>query len=149
MKAEKGVLNSRQWRLYEYLKQHANEWMTQEDLFMRIPAEDYPIQIANQDMPWHDQSARMMITNDIRAINSSDVIQKIIISGKRGVKIATTEEFDESFKARTAALKRAIGRQYKLHKKAELNNQTRITFGSGRSYIEAFMPDTAEDTPQG
>jgi hypothetical protein len=133
-------LNTRQWNLYNFLKEHADKWLTQEEIFYEIPADAYPVQTSDMDMPWHDQSARMMITNDIRAINSSDVIQKIIISGKRGVKIATAEEFDENFKARTAALKAAIGRQYKLHKKAELNNQTRVVFGSGRSYVEAFMP---------
>jgi hypothetical protein len=140
------ALNSRQWRLYGYLKDHHQEYVTQEKIYFDLNI--YP-EMFNEANPFHDSAARLQITNDIRAINKSDVIQKIIISNSNGVKIATPEEFDQSFLARTCALKAAIGRQYKLHKKAELNNQTRITFGSGRSYVEAFMPDTAEDAPQG
>jgi len=82
--------------------------------------------------------ARMHITNDIRAIKNSDVIQKIVISTTKGVKIANAEEFDEWFKRKAISLKKQMKLLYKQLKKAQLNNQTRIVYNSERDFIEAF-----------
>jgi hypothetical protein len=58
------------------------------------------------------------------------------------VKIATADEFDEYFEKKSASLKRQFKLLYKQLKKAQMNDQTRITFGSERNYIEAFINET-------
>jgi hypothetical protein len=88
--------------------------------------------------------ARLNITNDIRAIKKSEVIQKIVISNAKGVKIANVEEFDEWFKRKAISLKKQMGLLYKQLKKAQLNNQTRIVYNSERDFIEAFKEEVKE-----
>lgn len=133
-------LTPRQWTLYNLLKTK-KDWVKQAKLQSDLPNE-YPLIYEDKDMPFHDTSARLLITNDIRAIKKSDVIQKIIISNAKGIKIATADEFDEYFEKKSASLKRQFKLLYKQLKKAQMNEQTRITFGSERNYIEAFINET-------
>jgi hypothetical protein len=133
-------LTSRQWTLYNLLKTK-KDWVKQAKIQSDLP-NDYPLIYEDRDMPFHDTSARQSITKDIRAIKDSDVIQKIILSNAKGVKIATAEEFDEYFERKSASLKRQFKLLYKQLKKAQMNEQTRITFGSERNYIEAFINET-------
>ena len=133
-------LTSRQWTLYNLLKTK-KDWVKQAKIQSDLP-NDYPLIYEDKDMPFHDTSARQSITKDIRAIKNSDVIQKIILSKSSGIKIATAEEFDEYFERKSASLKRQFKLLYKQLKKAQMNEQTRITFGSERNYIEAFINET-------
>lgn len=136
-------LTSRQWALYGYLKANKDTYKTQAQIQIAL-SDHYPRLYADQYVPFHDTAVRMEITHDIRELNKSDIIQKIIISNKNGVKIATQEEFDQSFNSRMASLKTAIGREYKKLKKAQKDGQTRIVFKSERDVIESFYPDTPE-----
>lgn len=133
-------LTSRQWTLYNLLKTK-KDWVKQAKIQSDLPNE-YPLIYEDKDMPFHDTSARQSITKDIRAIKNSDVIQKIILSKSSGIKIATAEEFDEYFERKSASLKRQFKLLYKQLKKAQMNEQTRIKFGSERNYIEAFINET-------
>ena len=133
-------LTPRQWNLYNLIKTK-KDWVKQAKLQSDLP-NDYPLIYEDKDMPFHDTSARQSITKDIRAIKNSDVIQKIILSNAKGVKIATADEFDEYFEKKSASLKRQFKLLYKQLKKAQMNDQTRITFGSERNYIEAFINET-------
>jgi len=129
---KKSELTPRQWHLYEFLKQQT-DWVKQEHISSSLPD-----LYGTDDTPFHDTMARLNITNDIRAIKKSEVIQKIVISNAKGVKIANVEEFDEWFKRKAISLKKQMGLLYKQLKKAQLNNQTRIVFNSERDFIEAF-----------
>lgn len=133
-------LTPRQWNLYNLLKTK-KDWVKQAKIQSDLP-NDYPLIYEDKDMPFHDTSARQSITKDIRAIKNSDVIQKIILSKSSGIKIATADEFDEYFERKSASLKRQFKLLYKQLKKAQMNEQTRITFGSERNYIEAFINET-------
>jgi len=125
-------LTPRQWKLYEFLKSQ-EDWVKQE-----LISSSLPDLYGTDETPFHDTMARMHITNDIRAIKNSDVIQKIVISTTKGVKIANAEEFDEWFKRKAISLKKQMKLLYKQLKKAQLNNQTRIVYNSERDFIEAF-----------
>ena len=125
-------LTPRQWKLYEFLKSQ-EDWVKQE-----LISSSLPDLYGTDETPFHDTMARMHITNDIRAIKKSDVIQKIVISNAKGVKIANAEEFDEWFKRKAISLKKQMKLLYKQLKKAQLNNQTRIVYNSERDFIEAF-----------
>ena len=125
-------LTSRQWKLYNFLKEQ-DDWVKQERISSSLPD-----LYGTDETPFHDTIARINITNDIRAIKKSDVIQKIVISSAKGVKIATQYDFGIYFDHKLKALKKQIKLLYKQLKKAQLNNQTRIVFNSERDFIEAF-----------
>jgi len=129
---KKSELTPRQWVLYEFLKSQ-NDWVKQKHISSSLPD-----LYGTDETPFHDTIARINITNDIRAIKKSEVIQKIVISNAKGVKIANVEEFDEWFKRKAISLKKQMGLLYKQLKKAQLNNQTRIVYNSERDFIEAF-----------
>ena len=126
-------LTPRQWHLYEFLKQQT-DWVKQKHISSSLP--EYSV--AEKDTPFHDTMARLNITNDIRAIKNSDVIQKIIISSSKGVKIANEDDFGIYFDRKLKALKKQMKLLYKQLKKAQLNNQTRIVYNLERDFIEAF-----------
>lgn len=125
-------LTPRQWKLYNFLKEQ-EDWVKQERISSSLPD-----LYGTSGTPFHDTIARINITNDIRAIKKSDVIQKIVISSAKGVKIATQDDFGIYFDHKLKALKKQIKLLYKQLKKAQLNNQTRIVFNSERDFIEAF-----------
>ena len=80
------------------------------------------------------------MTKDIRAINDSSVIQKVIISNpSRGVKIATEEEWQECIKREYISVFKRLKRIRNKERKGALNNQTRLVFKSERDTIEAFL----------
>lgn len=126
-------LTTRQWKLYEFLKSQ-EDWVKQEHISSSLP--EYSV--TEKDTPFHDTMARLNITNDIRAIKKSDIIQKIVISTTKGVKIATQHDFGIYFDHKLKALKKQMKLLYKQLKKAQLNNQTRIVYNSERDFIEAF-----------
>jgi hypothetical protein len=126
-------LTTRQWKLYNFLKEQ-EDWVKQEHISSSLP--EYSV--TEKDTPFHDTMARLNITNDIRAIKNSDVIQKIVISSSKGVKIATQDDFGIYFDHKLKALKKQMKLLYKQLKKAQLNNQTRIVYNSERDFIEAF-----------
>jgi hypothetical protein len=135
---KKSELTPRQWVLYEFLKSQ-NDWVKQKHISSSLPD-----LYGTDETPFHDTMARINITNDIRAIKKSEVIQKIVISNAKGVKIANAKEFDEWFKRKAISLKKQMGLLYKQLKKAQLNNQTRIVYNSERDFIEAFKEEVKE-----
>ena len=132
-------LTPRQWHLYEFLKQQ-NDWVKQEHISSSLP--EYSA--TEKDTPFHDTMARINITNDIRAIKKSDIIQKIVISSSKGVKIANEDDFGIYFDRKLINLKSQMKLLYKQLKKAQLNNQTRIVYNSERDFIEAFKGEVKE-----
>lgn len=131
----KSELNARQWALYNLLKNNPDKYFTQMELAYGL-REYYDTSFYNDQ--FHDSATRQLITKDIRTINKSDVIQKIIISTPNGVKIASSEEFAKYINAEFAAIFRKLERTRQKAKKAGLDGQMRIVLGSERDTIEAF-----------
>lgn len=134
----KSELNARQWAVYNLLKNNPDRYMTQQEIAYTLcdyfSEEDYGC----ADVPFHDSNARHMLTADIRKINESDVIQKIVISNSKGVKIASSAEFEQYINAEFAAIFRKLARTRQKAKKAGLDGQMRIVLGNERDTIEAF-----------
>ncbi len=124
-------MNTRQWNLYKYLKKQT-DFVKREDIARDLGLWD-------SDAPFQLSSVRREMTDDIKTINESDTIQKIIISTGQGIKIATSEEFDKFIRAEFGQIFRKLKRARKLVKKAGLHNQKRIVFNNEREFIEAFM----------
>jgi hypothetical protein len=109
--------------------------MTQLDI-VYILREHYGTAFA--DAHFHDSTARHLLTKDIRSINDSATIQKIIISNRNGVKIASSKEFEQYINAEFAAIFRKLARTRQKAKKAGLDGQMRLVLGNERDTIEAF-----------
>ena len=131
----KSELNPRQWAVYNLLKNNPDKYLTQMSIVYALH-EYYDTSFYNDQ--FHDSAARHMLTSDIRAINQSEAIQKIIISNSKGVKIANSEEFAKYINAEFAAIFRKLERTRQKAKKAGLDGQMRIVLGSERDTIEAF-----------
>ena len=132
-------LNKRQWRLYAYLKSRGDVWTPQIDIAMDLVSEIAEYNFNTRDN-FHDTQARHIMTADIRALNESAVIQKVIISSWKGVKIANKEEFDRYIRKEIMSSVRRLMRAKLKAKKGNLDGQTRITFGEyERDTIKAFI----------
>lgn len=129
-------LNPRQWALYNYLKERGDQWTFQEDIAYALPQWYCPAE--NGD--FHNTRERHRMTNDIRIINESNVIQKVIISNpKCGVKIATEAEWQAAISREYASVFKKLKRIRQKERKGRMDGQTRLTFKSERDVIEAFL----------
>lgn len=135
-------LTPRQWRLYNFLKER-DEWTTQFDI-ARTLCDCYPFNKEDELTPFHDTPARQNITDDIRAINDCAVIQKIILSSAKGVKLATEAEAERFINSRYASIIRQLERVRKIERKAGLDGQMRLVFGGEREIVQAFTDSNAE-----
>lgn len=133
----KSELNSRQWALYNLLKSNGDTWATQRDIACELP--EYNYDASEDHKKFHDNPVRMQMTADIRKINDSSVIQKIIISGPKGIKLANKEEFDRYIRKEIMAAVRRLMRAKRKAAKGNRDGQMRIVFGSERNTIEAFI----------
>lgn len=131
-------LHNRQWGLYNYLKNNADRWVTQKEIALALPS-IYPCTVEEMQ-DFHNCTARHCITNDIRTLNASGMIQKIILSGARGVKIANEQEFDAYIGKMINAAVRRLQRVKNLAEKGNRDGQYKITLGEyERGVVEAFI----------
>jgi len=132
MKFKKELI-SRQWRLYDYLKEqddykHLKEIVEETGLYGELPETDI-----------NNSAAIRTLKKDIRKLRESGVIQTVIFScTSRGVKIATKEEYEEYSKSVWAAINRRAKLQALQDKKAGLDGQYRLVFNQEKPIIEAF-----------
>lgn len=133
-------LNARQWELYNYLKERGDEWTMQYVVAAYVCQRSDGEYYGDWDNPskFHDTHARHLMTDDIRAINASDVVQKIVISSSKGIKLASKEDFARYLKNQYAALWRKKKRIDKIAKKGLTDGQIRLIFGAEREIIHAF-----------
>lgn len=132
-------LNSRQWALYNFLKNNPDKYIKQIDVVYSL--KDY-YSFTGNDAKFHDSAVRKQLTKDIRAINDSPVIQKIIISNTNGVKLASRAEFEKYINAEYAMIFRRYKRAKQKARKAGLDGQMRFAIGQERNTIEAFVDGT-------
>ena len=78
----------RQQALYEYLLRRGDKWTSMEQTTDSINA--YP---AFFTTVYHNSNTRRLLTRDIEAINNSSAYEKVIVSGSKGIKLATEKEF--------------------------------------------------------
>lgn len=134
----KSELNSRQWAVYNYLKSMNDTWTTSYNVVKALNMLDGYYE--EPDLKnFHDSPARHALTNDIRAINKSNVIQKIVLSTPKGLKLASESDFDVYIRSQYAALWRRKERLDKIAKKGGKDGQMRIVLGSERDTVKAFI----------
>lgn len=141
------------WQIYNILKTQ-NDWITQKELCLKILYDnrfatvqkqlEYELikMMSNED--FHNTKWRHIITKSIRELNSSSVIQKIILSTGKGIKIANREEYEHFIGRKIMSAVRHLQRVKKLADKASKDGQMRIVFNRERDTIEAFVKNFEE-----
>ena len=82
---------------------------------------------------------------DVRAINDSDVIQKIIVSDSTGYKIGNEKQVLDYLEKRFNRDFKSLKLNWKLTRKVRMDKQMRLVFGSERDTIETFIKNKLEN----
>ncbi len=130
------MLTERQQVLYQYLIDKGDKWTLQFQICWDLQSW-YGIAV-NYDL-FHDSQARHRLTTDIRAINESTEAEKIILSGLRGCKIATKEEFERHIRKEISANIRRLLRAKRKLQKGNLDGQMKFTTNEEQEMIKAFL----------
>lgn len=121
------------------MKECGDEWSTQRNVAVDLVGyygEDGEFLDTEN---FHDSPARMLMTADIRAINDSSVIQKVIISSPKGIKLANKEEFDRYIRKEIMSAVRRLMRAKRKAEKGNRDGQMRLVFNSERDTVKAFI----------
>lgn len=116
--------------LYRFLLSRGDQWTRMEQATDSVSL--YPAYFRTV---YHNSAARRLLTSDIEAINASESFQKIIVSGSRGIKLATEEDFDKFLHAEFREIFRKLKRVRRIAKKGSRNQQLDL---EGR-IAEAFL----------
>lgn len=127
-------MNNRQKSLYECLNRQL--WYVSQTQIGRELLTDYDDLDCND---YHNSYARQLLTKDIRAINNDTTAEKIIISSRNGIKLATKEEAIKFIENQYKAVFRKLKRIRKLEKKANLNGQFKIIADENGDFVSAFI----------
>jgi len=120
----------RQDELYSFLRKRGDRWTSMEECTDSVPL--YPAYFRGN---YHNSSARRMLTRDIETINGSQRYQKIIVSGSRGIKLATESEFERFARAELREVFRKLKRVRKILSKGSRHLQQTIE----GEIVEAFL----------
>lgn len=133
----KSKLTTRQWKLYQTLKISKDYWITQKILYGFVKKFYSPWRKKGD---FHNSKARIEMTRDIAVINNDPTIQKIILSGRRGIKIANRDEYKEWSTLKWMAVSRLIKKLKNKDEKARLDGQMKLIFkpSEERDYYETF-----------
>jgi hypothetical protein len=121
--------------LYNTLLNLGDKWMMQEDL-LELMQDYYPNALC-KDM--HNSTARRMLSADIQAINSNSDYDKLILSGSKGIKLATHDECVKYFKNQYRAIFAKLKRTRVIQRKAASDGQFLLIEGLPiDSFINSF-----------
>ena len=88
MKYSQDENKARQEALYRFLLSRGDQWTSMEQATDAVAL--YPTFYRGT---YHNSRARRMLTSDIERINGRNCFDKIIVSGSRGIKLATEKDF--------------------------------------------------------
>ena len=110
-------MKKRQNALYEFLMD-AGEWVNQEIVAYEL----FEYYGYLGDGNFNNSRARRIMTADIQAINEDLNVEKIIIQGNKGIKIASQEEFNRYISSQYASVFRKLKRIRIKEQKAKKHN---------------------------
>ena len=87
---------------------------------------------------FHNTAERIMMTNDIRAINDSQEFDGIILSNKNGVKLASTNDIESSLKSEYIDVLKALKRVRRKLMKYNLDGQAFLTDELTEDFKDVF-----------
>lgn len=109
---------ARQEALYRFLLGRGDAWTIMEQATDSV--KEYPAFFTGN---YHNSRARRLLTADIEAINGRDDFDKIIVSGNRGIKLATERDFERFLSAELREVFAKLKRVRRLVKKGSRNQQ--------------------------
>lgn len=130
-------MNERQCKLYQTLEEiskTSQKWVAKEEI-CELLSTYYPRHIENNSE--HNSSAYAKIRIDVREINKSDEVEKVIVSNKKGYKIATKEEAAKYIEKRFRRDLKALKLDWHLKKKCNLDGQLNIDLHEVKAYVES------------
>lgn len=130
-------MNTRQWLLYDLLKE-TKDYLSQQEIYNRLLF----YYEWNGKTDFHGSVGRQ-ISADIQAINLEPTIQKIILTTSAGHKLATAHEYKMYSLAKWRELKAEMYRLAYKDSKAKLDGQMKIIFGDSqaRNFYESFVKE--------
>lgn len=131
------MLNQRQKKLYAFLleKSTTNRYISKEEICTAL-SELYPRN--KERTSEHSSVAFGLIRKDIRAINGSDAY-KIVVSSKKGYKIATKQEALEFIDRRFKRDLKSLKINWNLKSKIANDGQYRISSEDMWEEVKTFM----------
>lgn len=104
--------------LYSFLLARGDKWTSMEQTTDSIPM--YPTYTRST---YHNSTARRLLTRDIEAVNSPDKFEKIIVSGKYGIKLANENDFQKFLKSEFGEIFRKLRRVRTIARKGSKDQQ--------------------------
>lgn len=129
-------LNERQKELYEFLlrssEYYPDKYLSKE-VIVKLLNKYYPRHLEHTSE--HNSRAFSMLRKDVRTINFSDV-EKIIVSCKKGYKIATKEEAIKYVKRKLATNLKGLKLYWNIKHKIDHDGQFNINLHEVRTFID-------------
>lgn len=126
-------LTARQYKLYEYLKEHYEEgvYISKQQICKDL----------NDFYKINEKETRVCRTleEDVRKINDDDTLTKIIVSNKNGYKIGSKVEVQKYIKKRMLRDVKSINLTKKIAKKYKLDRQMQMVWNSEKPMVETFI----------
>ena len=121
----------RQEALYRFLLSRGDVW-TGMDMATSF-VKQYPACFIDN---YHNSTARRLLTSDIQEMNGSRDYNCIIISGTRGIKLATEEEYERFVNSELAEIFSKLKRVRKIIKKGHRNMQLDMEGKIAAAFLE-------------
>lgn len=119
-------MNTRQWKLYEFLKEHMEHFLSRKAI-MRLSG-------------LYENETSRTLTRDLQVIKENPTINRILITSRKGIKIASTkEEANEYLEREKIEILSRFKRYFQQSKQYGLDKQTQIVFNSEKDTIEVFI----------
>ena len=118
-------LNNRQVELLAYLKANSDRYVSKKQICRDLPYA-YPRHLENNNTEGNKSVAFSNISQDVRALNQSDMDQ-IVVCNHYGYKLANEEEADRYIASRFKRDLKALKLDYQLSKKVGRNHQLYFT----------------------
>ena len=112
----------RQEAVYRFLLSRGDKWTPMDQVTSTITS--YPAFFPGKN--YHNSTARRLLSYDVQVINGSDVYDKIIISGNKGLKLATESEFEKFISTELKECFKKLKRCRRLARKGSRDQQLRI-----------------------
>ena len=118
-------MNARQWKLYEFLKDNMDVALSLDE-------------IMDKSKLYEDLDKRTL-TSDLQKLKTDPTIKRIIITSRKGIKIASTqEEADIYLEKEKAEILRRLKRYFLQANNIQLDNQMQVVWHTEKDTIEVF-----------
>lgn len=140
-------LNTRQWELIKFLEQQ-NEYLKRDEILEKSGIYDNPFRPLRINGKYNVSASRLL-THDLQKIKESLRYNKIIITDRKGIKIAQTdEEVIDYFNREKKEILKRLSRYYLQANEYRNNGQYRAVFGKEKDIEEALNIKELEELKQ-